>query len=115
MFDQRLASCAIAGHDVDHAVRKRNLLTDLSESQRGKRRELRWLQHNSVARSQRRSNLPGEHEQREIPGNDLSNDSARGVAGKFRLHQLRPSGMMIEVANHERNINVTALADRFAV
>src|SRR5258708_12904355 len=115
MSDQRLAGCAIAGHDVDHAVRESDLLTNLGESQRGKRRELRRLQNDSVSRSQRRSNLPCEHEQRKVPGNDLANHAARRVAGKFRLDELRPSGMMIKVANNQRNINVPALPYRFPV
>src|SRR5258708_33636052 len=115
MFDQRLAGCAIAVDDVDHAMRKTNLLANLGESQRGKRRELRRLQNDSVSRSQRRSNLPCEHEQREVPGNDLANHAARGVAGKFRLDELRPSGMMIKVANNQSNINVATLAYRLSV
>src|SRR5258708_40331507 len=85
MSDQRLAGCAIAGHDVDHAMRKTNLLANLGESQRGKRRELRRLQDDSVSRSQRRSNLPCEHEQRKVPGNDLSNNAAWCITRIFRL------------------------------
>ena len=36
-------------------------------------------------------------------------------AGKLRVHQLGPSGVVIEVPCDERNVDVAALADRLAV
>ena len=88
---------------------------DLGESQRGQRRELSRLEHYRIARGQRRRYFPGQHEQREIPGNDLPDDAARGVSGKFLMQQLRPAGMVIEVADDERNIDIAALANGLAV
>ena len=115
MFHQRFARRTVAGNDVDDARRQSDFRADLGKGQRGQRRELRGLEHHRVARGQRRRNLPGQHEQRKIPGNDLPNDAARGVSGKFLIEQLRPAGMVIEVASHQRNVNVPALANRFAV
>ena len=94
---------------------QRNFLANLTEQQRRQGSEFRGLQDDSISGSERRRNLPRQHEQREIPGNDLSNDSTRHVIGKFLLDQLRPSGMMIKMPRHQRNIDVTALANRLAI
>ena len=48
-------------------------------------------------------------------GNDLADDAARRVSGKFLMQQLRPAGVVIEVAGDQRNIDVAALANRLAV
>ncbi len=115
MLHQRFAGRAVAGDNVDDSWRQSNFRADFGEGQRGQRRELRRLEHDGVARGQRRRNLPGQHQQRKIPGNDLANDAARRVSGKFLMQQLRPAGVVIEVADDQRNIDVAALANRLAV
>src|SRR5205807_6588264 len=45
----------------------------------------------------------------------LSDDAAGHKARKFLLEKLRPSRMVIKMARDERNIDVAALANRFAV
>ena len=86
-----------------------------ANAKRGQRRELGWLQHNSVSRSQSRRDLPRQHQQREVPRNDLTDTPASRVAWKLRVKQLRPTSMMIKMTRYQRNINVTALADGLAV
>ena len=44
----------------------------------------------------------------------LPHNAARRVVGKFLLQQLRPSGMVIKMPRHQRNVDVPALADRLA-
>jgi ParB family chromosome partitioning protein len=71
------AGVAGAGDDVDDARRQVGLLADLGEEQRGQRRGLGRLEHDGVAAGQRRGDLPGEHEQREVPRDDLADDAER--------------------------------------
>ena len=53
------------------------LLADLGEQQRGQRRGLGRLEHDGVAAGQRRGDLPGQHQQREVPRDDLAGDAER--------------------------------------
>ena len=115
MLDQSFAGGTVAGHDVDHAGGQSDFLANFGEGERGERGELRGLQHDGVSGGQRGRNFPRQHEQRKIPRNDLPDHAAGGVAGKFRFEQLRPSGVVIEMARDQRNIDVAAFADRFAV
>ncbi len=59
--------------------------------------------------------LPREHEEREIPRDDLPDDAERRVPGHLGLHQLRPPGVVVEVAGDERDVEVARLADGLAV
>ena len=77
VLDQRAAGLAGAGDDVDHARRQVGLLADLGEQQRGQRRGLGRLEHDRVAGGQRRRDLPGQHEQREVPRDDLAGHAQR--------------------------------------
>ena len=63
-----------AGEDVDHAVRQAGVVRRLREHQRGQRRELRRLEHDGVAGSDRREDLPPGHLQRVVPGGDRTDD-----------------------------------------
>ena len=64
---------------------------------------------------QRGRDLPGQHQQREVPGNDLADDADGAHVGHLGRHQLRPAGVMVEVAGDERDVDVARLADRLAV
>ncbi len=115
MIHKRLACCSVAGDDVHDAVREASFLADVRKGESRQRRELRGLQYNGIARGQRWCNLPRQHQQRKIPGNDLPDDSASGMARKFLREQLRPASVMIKMPGYERNINIAALANRFAI
>jgi len=56
-----------------------------------------------------------QHQQRKVPRDDLAADAERLPVGQLGLHQLRPAGMVVEMAGDERNVDVAALADRLAV
>ena len=115
MLDQRLAGRAVAGDDVDHAGGQARFLANFREGQRRQRREFRGLQHDGVSGRQCRRNLPRQHQQRKIPRNDLPDDAAGHVLGKFLLQKLRPTRVMIEMPRDQRNVDVAALANRLAV
>ena len=115
MLDQRLARRSVAGHDVHHTRWQFDLAANFGKGQRGQRRELRGLKNNRVSGGQRRRDLPRQHQQRKIPRNDLSHYAAGGVTRKLLLQKLCPSRVMIEVPRHQRNIDVTAFANRFSV
>ena len=86
-----------------------------ANSKRRERRELRRLQDHGVSGSQRRRHLPGQHQQREVPRNDLAYHADGVVGGQFAVLQLRPARMMIEMSRRQRHIEVARLADRLAV
>ena len=87
VLDQRPAGLAGAGDDVDDAGREVGLLADLGEQQRRQRRGLGGLQHDGVAAGQRRRDLPGQHQQREVPRDDLA-----GHAERLRVRARSPRG-----------------------
>jgi len=115
MGDDRLAGAAIAGDDVDHACRQAGLPAHLGKEQRGERGELGGLQNHRIAEGDRRRDLPSEHQEREIPRDDLPADAERLAVGKLRVHELRPTGMVVEVPGDERDVDVARLADGLAV
>ena len=76
MCGERSARCfAIPGNDIDHSVREAGLLNELSQPQAGQRRLLGWFHDDRASGGQRRPELPGGHEQRKIPRNDLAHDA----------------------------------------
>ena len=92
-----------------------DLVAQLGEAERGERGELRGLEHHRVSHRERGRDLPRQHEQREVPGNDLADDADRPATGQLALHELRPAGVVVEVARHQRHVDVARLADRLAV
>jgi hypothetical protein len=92
-----------------------DLVRDLGEHHRRKRRVLSRLDHHGATGSERRRNLPRKHQQREVPRNNLPDDARRLVAGELFIPQLRPTRMMIKMPRHERNVDVACLADALAV
>jgi ParB family chromosome partitioning protein len=115
MLHQQRARAAVAGHHVEHARRQPGLRRQLGEQQRRERGELGRLQHHRVAERQRRCNLPGQHQQREVPRDDLPDHADRQLVGQRALLQLRPAGVMVEVARRQRHVDVARLPDRLAV
>ena len=104
MLYQSVAGGAVAGHDIHDACGKTNLLANFSERQRSQRRKLGGLQNHSVSRRQRRRDFPRQHEQREIPGNNLSHHPARRVTRELLCQQLRPACVVIKMPRHQGNV-----------
>ncbi len=104
------------GHDRDDAGRQLRLLEDLGEDERGQRRRLGRLQHAGVAAGERGRQLPGGHQQREVPGHDLGGDAERrGLAAADSIRELvGPARVVEEVRRGQRHVHVARLADRLA-
>src|SRR5579863_1773618 len=115
MPDQGLSSGTIAGHDVHDARGKFDFMTDFGKSERGQGSKFGWLQDDGISRRERGRDLPRQHEKGKVPRNDLPDDTASRVVGKFLLQKLGPAGVMIEMPRDQRNIEVAALANRFSV
>ena len=68
-------SLAEAGDQVEDTSREAGLLDELSENESRERSLLSSLHDDTVASGQGRANLPGKHEQREVPGDNLAADT----------------------------------------
>ena len=79
----RGAGAAVAGDDVEHAGGQADLGGDLGEGEGGERGELGGLDDDGVAGGERGRDLPGEHQQREVPGDDLADDADGRVAAEL--------------------------------
>ena len=114
---QRRAGGAGARHDVDDAGRQVGLLQDLGEDQRRQRRRLGGLEDDGVAGRERGGDLPGEHQQREVPRDDLAGDAEGAGAGAEPgvVELVGPAGVVEEPRGDERDVDVAALLDRLAV
>ena len=115
MRDQRRARFITAGNDIDDARRQASFSDDLSEEQGGKRCVGRGFDDHGVAGRQCRRDLPGQHQQREVPGDDLTDHAQRLIVAQLSVQQLRPAGVMIKVAGDQRHINIARFADGLAV
>ena len=115
MINECRTRLAVACDDVDDARRQACLAADFGEGQGRERREFGGLQDHGVTGGEGGCDLPGQHEQREIPRNDLPAHADRLIAGKFVGDHLGPAGVMIEMAGDERNIDITGLTDRLAI
>ena len=91
MLDEQRAGVAVAGHDVEHARRQPGLRRSSANSSAVSERELGRLQHHRVAERQRRRDLPGQHQQRKVPGDDLPDDADRHAGRRIRAPAAAPS------------------------
>ena len=66
-----------ARDDVEDPVRYTGFRGQLGQAQRGQRRCRRRLEHDRVARGQRRADLPRRHDQRVVPRHDGADDTDR--------------------------------------
>ena len=116
MLDERRAGAAVAGDDVHDAGRKLGLAKDVAEEQRRERRRLRRLEHDRIAGGERGRDLPREHQEREVPRDDLAGDAERaGAAVRERVLELvGPAGVVEEVRRGEWDVDVARLPDRLA-
>ncbi len=122
---QRFARLGAEAVDhVDHAGRQQvtDHLHQLEDRGRGL---LGGLEHHAVAGGQRRGQLPGGHQQRKVPGDDLANDAQRlvevighGVGvdiGGGAFLGANAAGEVAEVVHRQRNVGVQGLTHRLAV
>ena len=115
-LDERGSGPAVAGDDVHDPRRELGLTEHVAEEERRERRRLGRLQHDGVPGGERGRDLPGEHQQREVPRDDLAGDSDRlRLPVRERVLELvRPARVVEEVGRRERDVDVARLADRLA-
>ena len=106
---------AVAGDHVQHAGGQAGLRGQFGEQQGRQWREFGRFQYHGIAERQRRGDFPRQHQQREVPRHDLADHADRHLVGEFAFLQLRPAGMVIEVARHQRHVDIARFADRLAV
>ena len=116
MADELHPDLARAGDDVHDARRQVGLAHDVREEIGGQRGRARRLQHDRVPRRQRRRDLPRQHQQREVPWDDLGDDADRArVAVREGVFELvGPARVVEEVRRGERHVDVAALLDRLS-
>ena len=86
---------------VDHVqdARRKVLRADLPEDRGRQRRLLGGLEHDAVARRERRADLPDGHHQRVVPGSDLTDDADRLAPQHRRVaRHVLPCGAALEAA-----------------
>ena len=115
---------AAAGDDVDDAGGG-HLVEELAELEERKRRRRGGLDHERVARGEGRRDLPGAHQEREVPRNDLADDADGLVQHDAHrvfvdhdggaLFGAQATGEVAEVVGGERNVDERGFADRLAV
>ena len=115
MLDDQLADRAIAGNDVDDTGRQPGPVGELGEQQCRQAGVFGRLQHHCVTRGQRRCQFPSQHQQGEIPGNDLAGNAQRLLAGELVFEQLGPAGVVVKMASHQGHVDIAAFANRLAV
>ncbi len=118
-------SFTITGNDIDDTFRKSCFLNQLREFHRADRRLLSGFEHHRVSGRQRRREFPRGHQQRKIPGNDLTANTDRfaqrvvehlaGNRNRFAFDLRGPAGEVFKVLNHLRKIDVERLFDRLAI
>src|SRR5918996_688235 len=116
VLDELGACAAVSGDDVHDSGGKLGLAEDVAEEERRERRRLRRLEDDRVPGRERGRDLPGEHEEREVPGDDLAGDTdrTRPPVGEGVLELVRPARVVEEVRRRERQVDVARLADGLA-
>ncbi len=94
---------------------KSGLGHDLGEEQGAQAGVGGGLEHHGIAHGDGRGDLPGQHQQREVPGDDLPDHADRLVVTQFGFHQLRPTGVIVKVTGQQWHVDVARLADGLAV
>ena len=115
MCDDHFAHRAIAGHDIHDPFGQAGLIADIGKQERGNRGLLGGFKDDRIAHGERWGDLPREHQEREIPRDDLAADAKCLAPRQFALHQLGHAGVVVEMTLGKRHVDVAALADRFAV
>src|SRR5438445_4373091 len=112
----RGAGAAVTGDDVDDARGKLRLAQHVAEQEGAQRRRFRGLQHDGVPRGKGRRDLPCQHQEREVPRNDLAGDAdrTRAPVRECVLELVRPARVVEEMRRRQRKIDVTRFLDRLA-
>ena len=89
---------------------------NVGEEQRRQRRRLGRLEHDRVPARERGRDLPREHQQREVPRDDLRGDAERPrrAVREGVLELVGPARVVEEVRRRERQVDVARLLDRLA-
>ena len=117
---------AVAREQVDHARRIAGLLDQIGDHERRERGLLGRLQDDGAAGGKHRCELPGQHEEGEVPRNDLAHHAHRLALGEHEkasvLHRdglarnlVGMPGVISEALDNERDVDVLRDGDRLAV
>src|SRR5699024_9626224 len=122
---ERLAGFGTETVDDVHDTFGNEVSDELHQVQDGRWCLFRWFQYDGVARSKRRCEFPCRHEQREVPRDDLSDDTERlmVVVGDCIIVNLGNTALLCPdgggevsvVVDHKGQVGVQGLADSLAV
>ena len=115
VFDDGFADFAVAGDDIDDAFGDASFLADFGEEEGGEGGEFGGFEDDGVAHGEGGGDLPTQHEEGEVPGDDLAADADGLVVGEFGVAELGPSGVVVEVAGDEGDVDVAGFADGLSV
>src|SRR6266702_1698148 len=105
----------LTSEDVHDSRWESYLLHNFSDLESSERSITRRFEHDGIAHGQSGRYLPGQHQKREIPGDDLTYHTHWMEVGELRFHELRPTCIVVKMASYKWNIDVTCFANRFAV
>lgn len=115
MFNDGFADGTIAGNDVDHSGGEVNGLANFGEEEGGEGGEFGRFEDDGVSGGEGGGNLPAEHEEWKVPGDDLPAHTNWLIVLVLFGGDFGPSGMIVEVTCDEGDIDIAGLADWFAV
>ena len=115
MADNGSTCCTVTCHDVQHTFGQATLRRDLGKGQRGQRRIFGGFQDDGVPCGQRGCDFPCEHQQWEVPRDHLTADTHGIHVREFVCQNFSPARMVVEMTSDQRDVDIAAFADRFAV
>ncbi len=103
---------AVTGDEVQHALGQTGGLELLGQLERDQRRVLVGLEHDGVARGQRRADLPDDDQQRDVPRHDRGHHAQR-LAAQHTHGRDRPDlgPVLLELVGRREVGDVTQLGD----
>src|SRR5687768_583547 len=109
MIDNGSSCFSCTCNDVHHTGRKICIANDLCELHCCERCCFSRLQYKCISCSKSRSQLPGYHQQREVPGDHLSCHAQRlwVTVRKRILKLISPAGIIEEMIGCKRHIDVS--------
>ena len=125
--ERRARAFAESGEDVDDSLGEAGFVDEFGEAEAGHWGLLGELEHDGAAGGERGAELPGGHQQREVPGNDLGGDAdgfAKSVGVKIAGEGERergsgdfggPAGHVAEHIDGEGDIGDAGDGKRLAV
>src|SRR5258708_19641014 len=113
MVDDPFTDFAVASNNIDYTRRQTNFVADFRELERCNRGEFGGLHHNRIAHCQPGRNFPGQHEEREVPRENLPDPPDRTVIATLRPHQLRPPNWLVTITSHPPPSNITSFTYPF--